>query len=264
MQTNSPDGSKKFLEIEWRECVKKRDGYACVVCGIKEDLCVHHIKTRRERKDLILNVENGITLCQRHHGYTYFREKLFENYFLELLENAANSVKVLRDNAELTIDRNIYKCVSHRSRILHFNNLYRPYRNRKNPISTEWRKGKNHWHWKHDWKPSICQQCGIETQTPSVRTRVKKFCSNSCQQRWLWTHEYEKMCQTKRVKRKGWARNYSECLNCKTKEIKHEAHGLCFNCFNKKRNKERYWLKKDSNAPTKTAPERDDICRTSQ
>lgn len=236
-----------------------------MICGTKDNLCVHHIKTRKTRPDLILDVSNGITLCRSHHGKTYFREKVFERFFQELLQNAANSVKVpsaiAKDNAELTMGSNLHECVSHRSRI--FDNLYRPYKNKKLHVSTDWRKGKNHWHWNHEFKQKPCLWCKKITATPTVRTRVKKFCSNFCQQKWLWKNEYAKMCLSKTIKRNGWSRKFSECILCKKREYPHEAHGYCFKCFYKKTNKERYWLKKDSNAPTKTAPERDDICRTS-
>lgn len=32
-----------------------------------------------------------------------------------------------------------------------------------------------------------------------------------------------------------WANKYDRCINCHTKRIRHEANGLCINCYDKKR-----------------------------
>jgi 5-methylcytosine-specific restriction endonuclease McrA len=60
----------------WRKIILKRDGYKCQLCGAKEKtMCVHHIIPVKERPDLILNFENGITLCQGHHKTQHAKGK---------------------------------------------------------------------------------------------------------------------------------------------------------------------------------------------
>ena len=62
----------------WRHSVYQRDNHTCQICG--DSGCMvhaHHIIPQRANKDLILDVENGITLCRKCHRLTYHREELF-------------------------------------------------------------------------------------------------------------------------------------------------------------------------------------------
>jgi hypothetical protein len=65
----------------WMDSVKERDGYKCVECGETENIESHHkkmfsellkqhkITTRDEARVCkeLWDIENGITLCQKHH-----------------------------------------------------------------------------------------------------------------------------------------------------------------------------------------------------
>lgn len=51
----------------WREEVLERDGYMCRCCGSDGPLHAHHIRPYTENKSLRVDVENGITLCDRCH-----------------------------------------------------------------------------------------------------------------------------------------------------------------------------------------------------
>lgn len=56
---------------EWRQLVKARDNYVCQVCGRKSTrrnyLHIHHLLPCSVFPKLILEVNNGITLCAFHH-----------------------------------------------------------------------------------------------------------------------------------------------------------------------------------------------------
>lgn len=76
----------------WRTSVYERDGYTCQECGKKGNetdgyLNAHHIKKYSEQPDLMLDINNGITLCQKCHKKTQGKEHLFEKKYLQLIEN---------------------------------------------------------------------------------------------------------------------------------------------------------------------------------
>ena len=76
----------------WRTSVYERDGYTCQECGKKGNetggyLNAHHIKKYSEHSDLMLDINNGITLCQKCHRKTQGKEHLFEKKYLQLIEN---------------------------------------------------------------------------------------------------------------------------------------------------------------------------------
>jgi len=50
----------------WANAVKERDG-KCVACGKKEDLHAHHIKPKASHPELMLDIDNGKTLCYACH-----------------------------------------------------------------------------------------------------------------------------------------------------------------------------------------------------
>lgn len=57
--------------IEWISKVLERDNNTCQWCHVKENLVAHHIIPWKERPDLSLDLNNGLTLCRachmRHH-----------------------------------------------------------------------------------------------------------------------------------------------------------------------------------------------------
>lgn len=54
--------------IKWRDQVYERDGYACVMCGSKDYIEVHHKKDFVEFPELRYELSNGITLCKQCHS----------------------------------------------------------------------------------------------------------------------------------------------------------------------------------------------------
>ena len=59
---------------EWRRSVYKRDGYTCVTCGASESgiLRAHHIKPRETHPELLLDVCNGMTVCDDCHKRIHY------------------------------------------------------------------------------------------------------------------------------------------------------------------------------------------------
>lgn len=53
--------------VHYNKRVKEKDGYRCYICGNTEDLEVHHLIPVSHDRAQMLNVRNGITLCQRCH-----------------------------------------------------------------------------------------------------------------------------------------------------------------------------------------------------
>ena len=53
---------------EIRNQVLIRDDYKCIVCG-KSATQVHHIHLRSKRKDLIYEINNLVSLCDKHHDH---------------------------------------------------------------------------------------------------------------------------------------------------------------------------------------------------
>ncbi len=54
----------------WRRKVFGRDGFTCQHCSDSKggNLTAHHIKTAKEFPNLVLDVDNGITLCEKCHS----------------------------------------------------------------------------------------------------------------------------------------------------------------------------------------------------
>ena len=54
----------------WRREVYERDGYKCQVCGAtreETDIEAHHLENFADNQDKRLDVNNGVTLCVKHH-----------------------------------------------------------------------------------------------------------------------------------------------------------------------------------------------------
>jgi hypothetical protein len=61
-------------ELNWAADVRERDGYTCrwPDCGYYSlKIHTHHIHTRRQRPDLVLDLENGAALCPKHHDFIH-------------------------------------------------------------------------------------------------------------------------------------------------------------------------------------------------
>jgi len=54
---------------DWRKAVFKRDNYTCRMCEANQSgtLVAHHIKERKDYPELLLDIDNGLTLCKKCH-----------------------------------------------------------------------------------------------------------------------------------------------------------------------------------------------------
>ena len=60
---------EKEKEALWSSEIKKRDGYACLICGSLYRPCAHHL-VPREHKEFKFDLDNGLTLCCKHHKFS--------------------------------------------------------------------------------------------------------------------------------------------------------------------------------------------------
>lgn len=60
---------------KWRKAVLERDNYTCQMCGSKEKLHVHHIRSFKDYSDLRFDIKNGVVLCKNCHLRVHKRRK---------------------------------------------------------------------------------------------------------------------------------------------------------------------------------------------
>ena len=58
---------KQMVRALFRDAVFNRDRHKCVFCDVTENLDAHHITDRNEMPNGGYVVQNGITLCEKHH-----------------------------------------------------------------------------------------------------------------------------------------------------------------------------------------------------
>lgn len=76
--------SKEYKE--WRILVFERDNYICQYCNkLGGDLNCHHIKRFADFPDRRLDINNGITLCEKCHNKIKSHELEFEDLFQKII-----------------------------------------------------------------------------------------------------------------------------------------------------------------------------------
>lgn len=60
---------EKEAEKQWAIQIKTRDNFSCVICGNAYKPNAHHI-VPREHKQYKYCLDNGITLCTKHHKFS--------------------------------------------------------------------------------------------------------------------------------------------------------------------------------------------------
>lgn len=68
---NDPKKKNLTLNKKWRKAVLERDGYKCVYCGSNEKLEADHLWPAFFAPELVLDIDNGQTLCQKCHKKTF-------------------------------------------------------------------------------------------------------------------------------------------------------------------------------------------------
>lgn len=88
----------KLLDKVWSNNIKLRDENKCVICGDSKLLHTHHILPR-ELKSTRHLFSNGVTLCPRHHKYS-FEISAHKNsfaFFIWFMNNRPEQYKILVD-----------------------------------------------------------------------------------------------------------------------------------------------------------------------
>ena len=60
---------EQALDRKWSNAILKRDSYTCRICGA-EGTNPHHIFSRKH-KNTRWDIQNGITLCYKHHRFAH-------------------------------------------------------------------------------------------------------------------------------------------------------------------------------------------------
>lgn len=71
-KTKAKYGLRYTLEYsKWRSAVFERDNWTCQTCGLRGvKIEAHHIKEVANYPELMLDINNGVTLCKSCHGLT--------------------------------------------------------------------------------------------------------------------------------------------------------------------------------------------------
>ena len=93
-------------KAKWEEVrtkVLERDNYKCVVCG-KPATQVHHIHLRSKRRDLMYEMCNLVSLCDKHHNHQ--SKDGLEEVNRRIAEAKHITLEQLLEFAEITEDLN--------------------------------------------------------------------------------------------------------------------------------------------------------------
>lgn len=69
-----------------RNQVLERDNFKCIICG-KPATQVHHIHLRSKRKDLLYEINNLVSLCDKHHDHSSIDGLERVNYRIALVKH---------------------------------------------------------------------------------------------------------------------------------------------------------------------------------
>jgi len=61
------DFYERWALLFWSKSIRKRDNKICQVCGNLGEAS-HHLFPKSKHPELMFNLNNGITLCQKHHA----------------------------------------------------------------------------------------------------------------------------------------------------------------------------------------------------
>lgn len=89
-KTQSRDVFSNARLKKWKNIIFARDNFTCQFLNCQQRggwLEPHHIKRKIDYPELAYDILNGITLCHKHHKLTFFKEKRYEKYFLEKVQN---------------------------------------------------------------------------------------------------------------------------------------------------------------------------------
>jgi hypothetical protein len=86
---------------EWRNAVYEKDKYTCQCCNYSgKNLNAHHIENYSNKKELRIEVSNGITLCKQCHKDFHHQYSKINNNGAQLQEFLKNNKSEVIKNAE--------------------------------------------------------------------------------------------------------------------------------------------------------------------
>ena len=94
---------------EWRKLVYKRDGWKCMICGSKEKINAHHIFEAINFEELRFDVNNGITICEKHHIKLHKYTSSFIQECIKQTSNIGGTPEV--DNPEASIKEYLFSLI---------------------------------------------------------------------------------------------------------------------------------------------------------
>lgn len=102
-------GRKSGNDKIFRTAVLERDGHKCIKCGATEKLHVHHIIPWNQDESKRFVVENGLTLCSKHH---YLEEDVLnklgvKGHFKKHTEEAKKKISESKKGKKLS--KRVYK-----------------------------------------------------------------------------------------------------------------------------------------------------------
>jgi 5-methylcytosine-specific restriction endonuclease McrA len=68
-EEENPRQTEEYLL--WQKEVFRRDNYKCRLCGSNKNLNAHHLNGFARYPDLRYDINNGITLCEKHHNIKF-------------------------------------------------------------------------------------------------------------------------------------------------------------------------------------------------
>ncbi len=85
LQTEKHRGAHYY---QWAQAVKRRDFFKCRIQGADccEEVVAHHILSFRDYPELRFVINNGITLCKKHHPLKFSEEERLSPYFQQLVK----------------------------------------------------------------------------------------------------------------------------------------------------------------------------------
>lgn len=87
--------------IKWSKAIKDKDNHTCVNCGSKSKLRSHHIESVKKRPDLALDLNNGITLCQKCHTLIHIENGDIISRHIDIVYLVNNINKILKTDYSL-------------------------------------------------------------------------------------------------------------------------------------------------------------------
>ena len=86
MKKKTKPTKAKLLQL-WSKNVREHDNNKCCICGRTEHLNAHHILEKKLFPEYMFCLENGVTLCAKHHSFSHLSAHRNPVFFSEWLKH---------------------------------------------------------------------------------------------------------------------------------------------------------------------------------